>query len=92
MQFEWDPAKSAANLVKHGIAFEDAQALWDGLVLPMDTKAGNDDHRDLAVGIINHKHWVAVTTPRGEKTRIISTRRLTAVRTCASTSTSPKER
>jgi uncharacterized DUF497 family protein len=26
--FEFDPAKSAANLEKHGIDFEAVQALW----------------------------------------------------------------
>ncbi|HET9414795.1 MAG TPA: BrnT family toxin, partial [Pseudolabrys sp.] len=29
MGFEFDPAKSAANLKKHGIDFLDAQALWN---------------------------------------------------------------
>ena len=28
MDFEFDPAKSAANLKKHGIDFLGAQALW----------------------------------------------------------------
>ena len=28
MDFEFDPAKSAANLKKHGIDFIGAQALW----------------------------------------------------------------
>ena len=27
-QFEFDPVKSASNLVKHGIDFASAQALW----------------------------------------------------------------
>jgi len=29
VRFEFDPGKSASNLVKHGIDFADAQALWD---------------------------------------------------------------
>lgn len=29
MDFDFDPAKSAANLKKHGIDFVDAQALWN---------------------------------------------------------------
>ena len=29
MDFEFDPEKSAANRTKHGIDFNDAQALWD---------------------------------------------------------------
>jgi uncharacterized DUF497 family protein len=28
MDFEFDPAKSAANLKKHGVDFLGAQALW----------------------------------------------------------------
>jgi uncharacterized DUF497 family protein len=28
-RFEWDPAKSTANKAKHGIDFEEAQAIWD---------------------------------------------------------------
>jgi len=29
MDFEYDPDKSRANKAKHGIDFEEAQALWD---------------------------------------------------------------
>jgi len=29
VRFEFDPAKSSANATKHGIDFEQAQALWD---------------------------------------------------------------
>lgn len=29
MQYEYGPEKSAANKAKHGIDFEEAQALWD---------------------------------------------------------------
>ena len=28
LEFEFDPAKSAANLVKHGIDFTAAQSIW----------------------------------------------------------------
>ena len=28
MEFEYDPAKSAKNLAKHGIDFEAAQRMW----------------------------------------------------------------
>lgn len=41
MLFEFDSAKSAANLTKHGIDFEDAQALWedeDYLEIPARTQ------------------------------------------------------
>lgn len=75
MVFEYDPDKSAANLVKHGIDFERAQALWDDpwlLEVPARTE---DEPRFLSIGKIEGRHWVAVWTPRGETVRIISVRR-----------------
>ena len=41
MEFDRDPAKSDANLKKHGIAFDDAKHILDGLIL---TRA--DDQHD----------------------------------------------
>jgi hypothetical protein len=29
MEFEYDPQKSEANFIKHGIDFEEAKYLWD---------------------------------------------------------------
>ena len=29
MEFEWDPAKAASNLAKHGIDFDEALAVFD---------------------------------------------------------------
>jgi hypothetical protein len=75
MEFEFDPAKSAANKVKHGIDFVEAQALWadDGLVdAPIPLRG---EPRFLVIGRINGKHWTAVCTLRGEAVRIISVRR-----------------
>jgi len=28
LRFEWDPAKAASNLAKHGVSFEDAQGVF----------------------------------------------------------------
>jgi len=75
MNFEHDPAKSASNLSKHGIAFDQAQALWDDpwmLEAPAKTE---DELRLLSIGKIEGKHWAAVWTPRGDVVRIISVRR-----------------
>jgi uncharacterized DUF497 family protein len=74
-EFEYDERKSASNLEKHGINFIDAQALWldtDLLEIPARTE---DEPRFLVIGLINSKHWSAITTRREEKTRIISVRR-----------------
>jgi uncharacterized protein len=75
MKFEFDRAKSDANLSKHGIDFEQAQALWnDPWILEAPAKT-EDEPRLLSIGKIEGKHWAAVWTPRGDAVRIISVRR-----------------
>lgn len=32
MKFEWDEAKNQANVAKHGVSFEQAQEIFDGIV------------------------------------------------------------
>lgn len=73
--FEFDPNKSKLNREKHGIDFEEAQALWDDpdlLEIPARTE---DEPRWLVVGRIEKKHWSGIITYRGESIRIISVRR-----------------
>jgi uncharacterized DUF497 family protein len=73
--FEFDEAKSQANLQKHGINFVDAQALWDDarlLEIPAKTE---DEPRYLMIGLIDGKHWSAVITYRESNIRLISVRR-----------------
>jgi uncharacterized protein len=74
--FEFDPDKSAANLAKHGIDFDEAQALWnDDKRVTGPTFAGGDDERWMVVGRIGDRLWTAVVTYRDEVTRLISVRR-----------------
>lgn len=73
--FEFDEAKSQANLLKHGINFVDAQALWnDSRLLEIPAKT-EDEPRYLIIGLINAKHWSAVITYRTKNIRLISVRR-----------------
>ena len=75
MVFEFDAAKSAANKLKHGIDFVEAQALWLRGVAEAPGRAGNEK-RWMVFGIIDGRHWTAVITRRGPKCiRIISVRR-----------------
>lgn len=75
MEFEYDPAKSEANLVKHGIDFITAQKLWDD-PMRLETPARTvDEPRWLVIGRVGGQHWSAVVTYREERTRIISARR-----------------
>jgi hypothetical protein len=75
MEFEFDPAKSAANKVKHGIDFVEAQALWHDEGLADAPVVSDGEPRFLVIGRIDGKHWTAVCTLRGEVVRIISVRR-----------------
>lgn len=73
--FEFDGDKSAANRIKHGIDFLEAQALWnDPDLLEIQAKSA-DEPRFLVVGLIGVKHWSAVITYRNERIRLISVRR-----------------
>jgi len=73
--FEFDEAKSQSNLQKHGIDFDQAQALWDDpdlLEIPARTV---DEPRFLLIGMIESKYWSAVVTYRRGSIRMISVRR-----------------
>lgn len=75
MPFEYDTRKSDSNRAKHGIDFEQAQALWDD-ESHLEIPARNlDEPRFLAVGKIKGKYWTAVITYRSKNIRIISVRR-----------------
>jgi uncharacterized DUF497 family protein len=75
MTFEFDSEKSAANKLKHGIDFREAQVLWDDLDYIQIPAITADEPRFLVVGKIDGKHWSGVITHRGECVRIISVRR-----------------
>jgi uncharacterized protein len=75
MQSEFDADKSLSNKSKHGIDFDEAQALWaDPLLLEAPART-EDEPRFLAIGKIARRHWTAVFTVRGSNIRLISVRR-----------------
>ena len=74
-EFEFDEAKSQANLGKHGIDFVAAQGLWkDPYLLEIRAKS-EDEQRFLLIGKIGEKYWSAVVTYRDARIRLISVRR-----------------
>ena len=75
MGFEYDPEKSAENKRKHGIDFEEAQALWNDAALVEIPARVIDEPRWVVIGKIDEKYWSAVMTRRGENIRLISVRR-----------------
>jgi uncharacterized DUF497 family protein len=75
MEFEFDPAKSASNLEKHGIDFDTIQAIWQDMMRVEIPARTTDEPRWLVVGQMDGKHWSVVVTYRGSQVRIISARR-----------------
>ena len=80
--FEWDGKKAAANLVKHGIAFDEAAAIFgDPIALDgHDIRHSAEEARFLQIGrsVLDRVLIVAYTqrkTDDGETIRIISARR-----------------
>ena len=74
MKFEYDSNKSAINKAKHGISFEEIQALWLGSIKITDAKT-QDEARFMATGKVNEKFYTCIYTMRGEAIRLISARR-----------------
>ena len=76
MRFEFDPAKSAANKIKHGIDFVEAQALWLDEERIERTARPTNEPRFQIIGQIAQTIWTATVTYRHEDTiRLISVRR-----------------
>jgi uncharacterized DUF497 family protein len=75
LEFEFDERKSEANEAKHGINFIDTQALWlDEMRVEIAART-LDEPRFVVIGLIGGRHWSAVITYRGRRTRLISVRR-----------------
>ncbi len=74
-EFEFDEAKSQANLNKHGIDFVAAQELWkDPYLLEIRAKS-EDEPRFGLIGKIDERYWSAIVTYREGRIRLISVRR-----------------
>jgi len=74
MKFEWDDKKSHSNLVKHGIDFNTAKALWED---PDRVEIHTEypiENRYILIGKIGGKLWASIFTMRGNTIRIISVR------------------
>jgi hypothetical protein len=77
MDFEWDPAKSALNLEKHGVSFEEAAtAFADELSATiLDPDSSDDEDRFVLIGqAASGRLLVIVHTDRDESVRLISAR------------------
>ena len=53
LRFEWTPRKAAANLVKHQVAFEEAETVFsdDAALLIADPEHSDDEDRFVLLGL-----------------------------------------
>lgn len=79
MVIEWDEAKRAANLEKHGLDFADAGEVLEGPCLErLDTRKDYGEDRWAALGSLRGRVVFLAYVDRGDGLRIISFRKATA--------------
>jgi len=84
-EFDWDPAKAASNLTKHGVSFEDAMGVFlDPLALSrLDDAHGTVEERWVTIGLSRGTNLLVVVHTHVEieddriTIRIISARKPT---------------
>jgi uncharacterized DUF497 family protein len=80
MDVEWDPAKAASNLKKHGVSFDEAvTALLDPNALAQPDTASSSEERWLLIGMSSEARLITlIYTLRSEdRIRLISARKAT---------------
>lgn len=77
MEFEWDPEKSDKNLESHGVTFQEATEIWQGLHLEVEeiAKTKYGEKRSATIGLIKGEVYTAIWTKRSNALRLISVRR-----------------
>jgi len=80
LRFEWDEAKAAANLEKHGVSFDEAQTVFGDphTVTIFDAQHSDAEDRFIDIGMTaTGRILVVVYTETAERIRIISGRKAT---------------
>ena len=80
MEIEFDSAKAAKNLIKHGVSFEEAaSALLDPLALAFEDPDAEGESRWIVLGMSSQARLltVAYTLREDSRIRLISARKAT---------------
>jgi len=77
MKFTWDEHKNQSNIRKHGVSFEEAKHVFNGLPLVyFDVDSSLDEDRYIAIGFSRTRLLAVVFVNRdADMTRIISARK-----------------
>ena len=76
MDIEYDPAKAASNVKKHGVSFEEAAtALLDSMALAMEDPYAEGERRWVLIGMSDSARLLTVVYAlRDKRIRLISAR------------------
>ena len=75
-EYEWDEAKAATNVAKHGVPFTAAYEFdWNKAVIFPDTRRDYGEPRWLAYAPIRERLHAMVFTIRASRVRVISLRK-----------------
>lgn len=77
LNFEWDDEKADSNLIKHGVPFDEALAVFLD-VNRLDRYDGREDYgedRFITIGLVEDHELAVAYTMRGDTIRIISARK-----------------
>ena len=80
MDYEWDTAKAATNIKKHGVSFEEAQTVFDNplALIFEDEPQSAQEYREIIIGHSQRNRLLLVSfTERPKAIRIISARIVT---------------
>ena len=75
--FEWDDAKAASNLLKHGVSFPEATLVFkdENALEELDDRFESTEDRWIVVGMSYGRLLVVIYTERHERIPLISARR-----------------
>jgi uncharacterized protein len=80
MDVEWDPAKAASNLKKHGVSFEEAAtALLDPNALSQEDRTSRSEGRWILIGMSSKPRLITLiyALRLADRIRLISARKAT---------------
>ncbi len=80
MEFEWDRDKARANLLKHGVSFDEAKTVFDDQLYIdfYDPDHSDEEERYILVGQSHQRRLLVVSyTERDDRMRLISARNAT---------------
>ncbi len=79
MEYQWNEAKCAENVSKHGVDFAEAEGFdWDAALAGPDTRRDYGEARFRAIAPIDGRLHVMAFTVRNATVRIISLRKANA--------------